>query len=131
MNNLEEFIKELDKLLTVDISHSWASELYLLNQKDYQELKEKYNIESSKKEDKYCTRCGKKLGSITYSGTIPGMEFDETCEWCEDCFNDFLEVLKGPRAFKDVKLEVEYIQSPETKKKLKELFNKFKNEDKV
>ena len=51
MSKLEEFIEELEKLLTVDIAHPYNRFLFMIDQKKYVELKNRY-IKEEDNEDK-------------------------------------------------------------------------------
>ena len=51
MDKLEEFIEELEKLLTVDIAHPYNRFLFMIDQKKYVELKNRY-IKEENNEDK-------------------------------------------------------------------------------
>ena len=50
-----------------------------------------------------CDRCGKEIkNNHNYKATIPHLEGAETYTWCEDCYNDFMDVINGPPSFQSI-----------------------------
>ena len=51
-----------------------------------------------------CDRCGKEIkDNHKYKATIPDLKDAETYTWCEDCYNDFMDIINGPSSFQSVK----------------------------
>lgn len=101
MSELEKFISELDKLLTVDISHPYLSGVFLLDQEKYVELKKKY----LEKNHTTCSRCGKEITEKSIAVSTEDLDgYTEQSYWCQECYESFMKELSSPtKAFVDIK----------------------------
>lgn len=100
MSKLEDFIKDLDNLLTVDLVHLYLSGFFIVDSEKYAELKKKYLGSSTT-----CSRCGKEITEKSIAVSTEDLDgYTEQSYWCQECYESFMKELSSPtKAFADIK----------------------------